>query len=78
MCVPGAFMCDTSALEALLLLFGLFRAPPITHIHTLVPIFSPVDSILSARCVSAPVPPPPLLILSLLPAPGVLVSAPDF
>lgn len=54
------------------------RSLRVTHIHTLVPFFSPVDSILSACCASTPLPPPPLLILSLLPQPGVLVSAPDF
>lgn len=72
----GAFMCHTTTLEPLLLSNGLFPDPSVSHI--LVPIFSPVDSILSARCVSCPLPPLPLLILSLLSSPGVLVPAPDF
>lgn len=76
MCVAGAFMCDTSVLDAAALIRTLPRSLHLTHIHTLVPIFSPVDSILSARCVNAAL--QPLLFPSLLPSPGLLVSAPDF
>lgn len=76
MCVAGAFMCDTSTLDAAALVRTLPRSLRVTHIHTLVPIFSSVDSILSAHCVSAPI--PPLLIPCFLPSTGLLVSAPDF
>lgn len=63
-CDGELFTCDTSALEALLLSFGLLSAATVERFHALLPIFSPVDSTLSARCVSASLPPPPLLILS--------------
>lgn len=69
-------MCDTSTLDAAALIRTLPCSLRLTHIHTLVPIFSPVDSVLSARCVNAAL--PPLLFPSLLPSPGLLVSAPDF
>lgn len=63
-CDGELFTCDTSALEALLLSFGLLSAATVERFHALLPIFSPVDSTLSARWVSASLPPPPLLILS--------------